>query len=167
MIPTLAANPTCEDKVIFPPPELGLFVIDWLVNCFDIIILELDVSIIDTFFFGNLENNPDSWTFAIKGTFILNVELVDIPAAKIVSSLTPVTPTPKGDNVNVVPSPDILLTRLYTGSAKVPWLYAIIASVFIPTFPVNLRFATVAVLVELPPNTERLSAIEKYGNTLS
>ena len=28
VIPTLAANPTCEDKVIFPPPELGLFVID-------------------------------------------------------------------------------------------------------------------------------------------
>ena len=92
---------------------------------------------------------------------------MDIPAAKIVSSFTPVTPTPNGDKVRVLPLLVISLTRLYTGSAKVPWLYAIIASVFIPTFPLNLRFATVAELVELPPNTERLSAREKYGNTLS
>ena len=40
-------------------------------------------------------------------------------------------------------------------------------SVFIPTFPLNLRFATVAVFVVLPPKTERLSANEKYGSTLS
>ena len=52
-MPIVAAKPTCEDTVIFPPPAVGLFVIAWLVNCFDIIILELDVSIIDIFFFGS------------------------------------------------------------------------------------------------------------------
>ena len=78
------------------------------------------MSIIDTFFLGNLEYKPDSLGFVIFGTLILNVELVDIPAAKIVSWFTPVTPTPNGDRVRVVPSGEMLLTRLYTGSAKVP-----------------------------------------------
>ena len=48
-----------------------------------------------------------------------------------------------------------------------PLLYAIIASVLIPTFPLNLRFATVAVLLPVPPTTDKLSVIEKFGNIRS
>ena len=75
---------------------------------------------IETFFFGNLAYKPDSLGFVIFGTLILNVELVDIPAANIPPLLTPVTPTPNGDKVRVCPLEEISLTRLYTGSAKVP-----------------------------------------------
>ena len=125
------------------------------------------MSIIDTFLLGNLVNKPPLVKFVSLGTLILNVELVDIPADKILPLLTSVTPTPNGDNVNCCPSADISLTLLKTWSVKLPWKYPIILSVFIPTLPENLRFATVAVFVEEPPNTERLSVKEKLGNTRS
>ena len=82
--------------------------------------LELDVSIIDTFFFGSLEYKPPLVRFVILGTFILKAEFVDIPAAKIVSWFTPVTPTPKGASVRTSPLAEIALTLLNTGSENVP-----------------------------------------------
>ncbi len=93
----MAARPTCDETVI------ELLLIDVFGSCREITRFEFDVSSTDTFFLGNLANNPDSLGFVIFGTFILNVELVDIPAAKIVSWFTPVTPTPNGDRVRVVP----------------------------------------------------------------
>ena len=42
-----------------------------------------------------------------------------------------------------------------------------IASVLIPTLPLNLRLATDAVFVPEPPRTDRLSVNEKLGNTRS
>ena len=75
---------------------------------------------IDTFFFGSLEYKPPLDRFVILGTLILNAEFVDIPAAKIVSWFTPVTPTPNGESVKTSPLADIELTLLNTGSANVP-----------------------------------------------
>ena len=72
------------------------------------------MSIIDTFLLGNLVNKPPLVKFVSLGTLILNVELVDIPADKILPLLTSVTPTPNGDNVNCCPSADISLTLLKT-----------------------------------------------------
>ena len=70
------------------------------------------MSIIDIFFFGNLENKPVFLKFWTLGTLILNVESVDIPAAKIPPSLTPVILWPTATKVKVWPSAEMLLTRL-------------------------------------------------------
>ena len=56
----------------------------------EIIKLELDVLIIDTFFLGNLEYSPESFIVVILGTLILKVEFVEIPAARIPPLLTSV-----------------------------------------------------------------------------
>ena len=116
MIPADAFNPTWEDTVI------ALLLMGIFNNCFDITKLELDVSIIDTFFFGSRAYKPPLVRFVILGDLILNVEFVEIPAARISLLLIPVTAVPTGESVKVWPFGDISLTRLNTGSANVPWL---------------------------------------------
>ena len=72
---------------------------------------EFEVSIIDTFFFGNLEKSPDCCTLVINGTLILNVEFVEIPAARMPPLLTPAT-VGVVDNPRVSPLSLIEITLL-------------------------------------------------------
>ena len=95
-----------------PPPVPPLFVIAVLGNWREIIIFEFDVSIIDMFLLGSLVNNPDSCTSVIFGTLILNVEFVEIPAARIPPWFTPEILWPTETKVKVWPLSVILLTRL-------------------------------------------------------
>ena len=97
--PTDASRALLEDIVIFPEPLL-LAMLGTLI-CLDIVILEFEVLIIDIFFFGSCEYKPPLVRLVILGTFILNDEFVDIPDAKILSSFTPVTPTPNGESVKI------------------------------------------------------------------
>ena len=65
--------------------------------------------------------------------------------------------------VNVLPSVDIFVTLLKTGTEPEPSLNDIIEPVWIPTFPAKLRFAAVAAV----PTTLIWSVNEKPGNTRS
>ena len=65
--------------------------------------------------------------------------------------------------VSVLPSVEILVTLLKTGTWLFPSLNDIIDPVWIPTFPAKLRFAAVAAV----PTTLIVSVGEKPGNMRS
>ena len=119
--------------------------------------MEFDVSTFEITFLGNFENIPEFSTLSILGTLILNGDDVEVT----VPVLTPTT-FDVDVKVNILPSLEISLILLNTGSWKLPLLYAIIASVLIPT-PAKLLFATLAA----DPTMFSSSDIEKFGITRS
>ena len=146
------------------------------VICLLIIKLESDRFTLLTLGFGNSPKIPDFSRFNTLGTFTLNVDVVVLFVATVPPTLIPATlvVVPK---VNVLPSVDMSITSLKTGTDDSPSLNEIIEPVCIPAFPEKLPFTTVAALPtilsvsfkENPVNTRSyntVSALKSVNNPL-